>query len=219
MSHISHPSLLGTLLSETLSEPSTVQSALQPSTIPRLESTQSVDYPLSEPLLGGCAPRMHPPMTSSPLLQKQSLSQHSQSTPSVALLAGNPAFPPPRKKTRMELRSEDSGHLTALKDPAVVVKKYADLANVADMGKLACMLARPSFFGADVLKVSTFYGKFAQFQALNCQKLSALFAIIHELPVWQCGKSDQTLSLGGHETNYTHAHMLRAWIKHRVNVL
>ena len=90
-------------------------------------------------------------------------------------------LPPPRKKTRMDLRSEDSGHSTALKDPAVVVKKYADLANVADMGKLACMLARQSFFGDDILKVSTLHGKSAQFQALNRQKLSALFATIHEL--------------------------------------
>ena len=75
---------LGTLLSETLSEPSAAQSALQLNTMPRLESSRSVDYPLSEPLLGGSAPIMHPPMTSSSLLQKQSLSQHGQSTPSVA---------------------------------------------------------------------------------------------------------------------------------------
>lgn len=94
----------------------------------------------------------------------------------------------------MDLCSEDSGHSTALKDPAVIVRKYADPANVADMGKLACMLARQSFFGDDVLKVSTLHGKSAQFQALNCQKLSALFATIHELPEFR-EKTKQEFSL------------------------
>ena len=194
LSDVGAKSDLGTLLSETLSEPSAAQSA---NTMPRLESSQSVDYPLSEPLLGGSAPIMHPPMTSSPLLPRQSLSQHGQSTPSVALLAGNPAMvelPPPRKKTRIDLRSEDSGHSTALKDPAVVVKRYANLANVADMGKLACMLARQSFFGDDVLKVSTLHGKSAQFQAMNRQKMLALFATIHELPEFR-EKTKQEFSL------------------------
>ena len=73
----------------------------------------------------------------------------------------------------------------------VVVRKYADLANVADMGKLACMLARQSYFGDDVLKLSTVHGKSA---ALNPQKFSALLATIHELPDFR-EKSKQEFSL------------------------
>jgi hypothetical protein len=72
-------------------------------------------------------PVMHQPMTSSPFLCKQSWSQEDQPTPPVALPAGNPAMVellPPRKKTRLDLHPEDSGHSTSLKDPQVLVKKY-----------------------------------------------------------------------------------------------
>ena len=62
------------------------------------------------------------------------------------------------------------------------------------MGKLACMLARQSYFGDDVLKVSTVHGKSAQYHALNPQKLSALLAMIHELPQFR-EKSKQEFSL------------------------
>ena len=99
-----------------------------------------------------------------------------------------------RKKFRVELSPEDGGHSSSLKDAQLVVKKYATFANVADMGKLACMLARQSFFGDDVLKISTMHGKSAQYQALDRQKLSALLATIHELPEF-CEKSKQEFSL------------------------
>ena len=116
---------------------------------------------------------------------------------SVSLQAGNPAqveLPPPRKKKRMELRSEDSGNSAALKDPQGVVRKYPELANVADMGKLACMLARQSYFGDDVLRISTVHGKSPQYRALNPQKLSALLATIHELPEFR-DRSKQEFTL------------------------
>ena len=182
---------LGTLLAESLSEPLIQPSTYQLSTMPRPTSTQRVDYPLSEPLVG--APLTHQPM-SLPFLCRQS---SSQDVPSVTFPAGNLAMvklPPPRKKTRLDLRPEDSGHSSALKDPQVVVRKYADLANVADMGKLACTLARQSYFGDDVLKLSTVHGKSAQYRALNPQKFSTLLATIHELPDFR-EKSKQEFSL------------------------
>ena len=185
---------LGALLAETLSEPlagTSLQPKFQALAPPRPASTLGMEYPLPDQLVGRPPPVMPQSMTSSPFVHQQSSSHAIQHIPSVTLAAD---LPPPHKKARLDLRPEDSGHSTSLKDPQVVVRKYADLANVADMGKLACMLARQSYFGDDVLKVSTVHGKSAQYHALNPQKLSALLATIHGLLQFR-EKSKQEFSL------------------------
>ena len=153
---------LGTLLADSMSEPLPTQiqtSAYQPSTFSQQRSFERVDYPHSEPLVSGsrCQPLMQQPMSSRML----SSGQVPLSTQSVALPVGNPTTVemPPRKKARLDIRPDDSGHSSSLRDPQVVVKKYADLANVADMGKLACMLARQSYFGDDILVQLTVLAK------------------------------------------------------------
>ncbi len=190
-------------LEESMSEPVAIQPSQQ---IPR---ALDCGRPLSEPLVGGFPPLIHPPISSpapnlttifqstpfqsstpksaslQPVTPQCTAASQSTALQYTASTAGNPAsieLLPPRKKSRVDIRPEDSGHSSSLKDPQLIVKKYADLANVVDMGKLACVLARQSYFGDDVLKLSTLYGKSAQYNALNPQKLAALLATIHGLP-------------------------------------
>ena len=214
--------LLAVSLTEPL--PTQVQQPThQLTSMPRPASAQEMDYPFPGPLVGlPTQQQMSSPflgtnqelLSTQPVpLQAENIAQvelppHQSVSPpvgnpskvelppprSVTLQPGNPALPPPRKKKRMELRSEDSGNSAALKDPQGVVRKYPELANVADMGKLACMLARQSYFGDDVLKISTVHGKSPQYRALNPQKLSALLATIHELPEFR-DKSKQEFTL------------------------
>ena len=183
---------LGALLTETLTElPATAQ--IQPtahqSTMPRPAFTQ-VDNPPPASSLGEYSLVTHQPTTLSPSVRSH---QYDQSMTSAT--DGDAALlPPSRKKIRSDPRPEDSGISTALKDPEVVVRKYASFTNVADVGKLACMLARQSFFSDDILKVSTVHGKSTQYRALNRKKLSALSATIHELPEFR-DKSKQEFSV------------------------
>ena len=126
--------------------------------------------------------------------QLSSLSCQKES-PTVATVNFSEAgLEPPFKRSRLDIRPEDTGDSSTLKDPQTVLKKYPEYANIADMGKLACVLARQCFFGDDVLKNSTVHGKSPRFQALNPQKLSALMATIHELPEFR-DKSRQEFSL------------------------
>ena len=200
---------LGSLLAMSLPEPLPTQ--VQPPThhssvTPRAASAQGMEFPFSEPSVG-------PLMQQQTFLSKHGKSQEMRSTQSVSLPAGNSVqveFPrflsligekqepvellPPKKKIRLELRIEDSGNSADLKDPQAVMRKYAEFANVADMGKLACMLARQSYFGDDILRISTVHGKSPRYRALNPQKLSALLAAIHALPEFR-NKSKQEFSL------------------------
>ena len=128
---------LGTLLTETLGDPTPVglQSPTQPSP---LVSSLEVDSPFL-----GRSQLPNLPMSA----PSSSITQKPGPAVSVTPPARDPMMvelPPPRKKGRLELCAEDSGHSTALKDAQLVVKKYGNFANVADMGKLVCMLARQS---------------------------------------------------------------------------
>ena len=126
--------------------------------------------------------------------QLPSLSYQKEPPTDATLNFSEARLEPPSKRSRLDIRPEDTRDSATLKDPQTVLKKYPDYANIADMGKLACVLARQCFFGDDVLKNSTVHGKSPRYQSLNPQKLLALMATIHELPEFR-DKSRQEFSL------------------------
>lgn len=83
--------------------------------------------------------------------------------------------PPPDEATANESTCEDN---VSLVDPKLIIKNNSHFCNVNDVGKLANILARDSYFGINILCKSTLGGKGGQ-QALDSAKISSLLSVIH----------------------------------------
>ena len=71
-------------------------------------------------------------------------------------------------------------------DPSIVIQNNQNLCTEDDVGKLAVLLARESFFGENILLQSTIKGKGKKGNsALEGSKLSSLVSTIHGTAVFQ----------------------------------
>ena len=62
-------------------------------------------------------------------------------------------------------------------DPSIIIQSNAHLCSIKEVGKLAVLLAKESFFGANVLQQSTVTGK-GKSKALDSAKMSSFLSII-----------------------------------------
>ena len=86
-----------------------------------------------------------------------------------------------------EKRSDHRNPLTdcvysnSLIDPDIVVKELSTNIGLDTVGRVGVSLARYSFFGDDILRISTQKGKGKKHLALNPHKLEAMISFIHNL--------------------------------------
>ena len=78
----------------------------------------------------------------------------------------------------------------SLLEPEHVVKQLATNVTLETVGRLGVSLARFSFFGDDILHVSTLKGRGKKHLALNPHTLEALNAFIHQLEPFKCLSKD-----------------------------
>ena len=73
----------------------------------------------------------------------------------------------------------------SLVDPNIALKEFASNVGSDTVGRVGVFLARYSFFGDDILRVSTLKGKGKKHQALNPHKIEAMNAFIHQLKAFK----------------------------------
>ena len=106
----------------------------------------------------------------------------TQSDPGVCPAAHTAQLIP---RVTSEKRSHHKNPLTnhvysnSLIDPNVVVKELATNIGLDSVGQVGVSLARYSFFGDDILRISTLKEKGKKHQALNPHKLEAMISYIH----------------------------------------
>jgi hypothetical protein len=75
----------------------------------------------------------------------------------------------------------DCVYSNSLIDPDIVVKELSTNIGLDTVGRVGVSLARYSFFGDDILRISTLKGKGKKHLALNPHKLEAMISFIHNL--------------------------------------